>query len=63
MTKIERQFAIDLLRALDIGMEVEVKTIKEYEEDLFGETRKEILTAIREMISQGYKKELPNEKA
>lgn len=56
MTAKEKQFAEDLLRALDIGLGDEPKENEDYFDLVTGHTRKEILKTIRELIRLGYGK-------
>lgn len=55
MTHIERQFAIDLLRALDISLGEETRTDEDYDNDLNTVTKKEIMRAVRHLMKIGYK--------
>lgn len=56
MTAQEKEFAKDLLEALDKGMNLQGREQTDYDEDLTGDTRKEILKTIRLLISKGYRK-------
>lgn len=57
MTSQEKRFGRDLLKALDIGLGNEVKPDSEYDiTECTGETRKEILRSVRELIKMGYEK-------
>lgn len=57
MTTQEKKLAKDLLRALDIGMGDENRPESEYDiGEWAGETRKEILRSVRELIKMGWVK-------
>lgn len=62
MKKAEKEFAIDLLKSLDIGMTGKVKPDAEYKIDMVGLTRKEILRTIKELMKRGYSKNESQEK-
>lgn len=59
MTHDEKQFALDLLKALDLSTNGVTKTEEEYKNDLVGETKREVKVAVRVLILMGYKKCLP----
>ena len=55
MTSEEKQFALDLLKALDIGMGDTLKSDEEYKNDLFLQTKKDALRTVRYLMEKGYK--------
>lgn len=55
MTHIERQFCIDVLRALDLGLGDEVRSDEEYDNDLSTQTKKEVLKSVRHLMKLGYR--------
>ena len=62
MKKGEKQFAIDLLKALDMGMTGKIRPDEEYKIDMVGLTRKEILRTVKELMKRGYSKNENQEK-
>ncbi len=58
MTNEEKIFALDLLKALDIGMGETERTPDDYQSDLQGSSRREILKTVRYLIKEGYTKPL-----
>ncbi len=56
MNEQEKQFAIDLLKALESAWGYPDKSLEEYMSDLKGSCRKEIKKTINVLIKLGYKK-------
>jgi hypothetical protein len=56
MNAQEKQFALDLLRALDVGMGDPLRTEEAYQADLHSACRTEIKKAVQYLIAHGYQK-------
>jgi len=57
MKKLEKEFAIDLLKALDMAMNGNLRAEEEYKTDLIGLSRKEVIKVIKYLTNLGYKKQ------
>lgn len=60
MTDIKKEFSIDLLRALDIGVGGNLLSDEEYLKSIVKEDKNELKKAVNYLIKQGYKKCLSN---
>ncbi len=56
MKKEDKEFAIDLLKSLDIGMGEGVRSNQDYLDDLNSPSRKNIVKTIKELRKLGYTK-------
>lgn len=56
MTDAEVEFAKDILKALDIGVDGKARPDSEYESDLYSSTRFELKRTVRFLMQLGYKK-------
>jgi hypothetical protein len=55
MTTEEKDYCIDLLKALDLSVDGKIRDEEDYASDLKGSSKKEVLKAVRYLIGKGYK--------